>query len=185
MFFFVQTVVILVGAVLHILLDRKPNRHTKRRTVELLLIWFVAAGGVMAILGGIGHVGPDSAGVAAGIGYEPSMFQWEVGWADIAIGVAGFVCIWKRDSWMTCAVVVLAISYGGDAIGHVMQYVAHANTAPNNVWAIPSDIMQPLLVVGLLVAYRMLSRREAAAATEAEGAEAPALAEAAAADASA
>jgi hypothetical protein len=48
-----------------------------------------------------------------------------------------------------------------------MQWTVHDNTAPNNVWAIPSDILGPLLAVMLLVAYRRMSwtsRREAVAA---------------------
>ncbi len=32
-------------------------------------------------------------------------------------------------------------------IGYIMQYTVHDNTAPNNVWAIPSDILGPLLAV--------------------------------------
>ena len=39
------------------------------------------------------------------------------------------------------AVVVLAIQYGGDAIGHTMECGAHDNTAPPNIRAILSDIM--------------------------------------------
>lgn len=176
-----QTLVIVLGAVLHVLFDRNPQRRTKRRVVELFLIWFVAAGGVMAILAGLMHTGPMSADVAGGIGYRPSMFQWEIGWADIAIGVVGVACIWKRGSWLTCAVIVLAISYWGDAIGHVMQYVAHDNTAPDNVWAIPSDILQPLINICLLVAYRSLSKGQVAEMTPASTDAGPAAAEAAAA----
>ena len=38
-----------------------------------------------------------------------------------------------------------------------MQLTVHDNTAPNNVWAIPSDIFGPLLAIGLLIAYRRMS----------------------------
>lgn len=156
MFFLAQLVVVLAGSLIHIFLDRKPDRRTSRRVVELFLVWLIAAGGCMAVLAGLAHIGPNSGTVADGIGYTPSMFQWEIGWADIAIGVVGLGCIWKRDAWLTCAVTVLTISYWGDAIGHVMQYIAHDNAAPENVWAIPSDVVQPLLAVGLLLAYRSL-----------------------------
>ncbi len=183
MFFLVQMLVVVTGAVVHALVDRKPDRRTRRRVVELLLIWLLAGGGVMAIVAGILHIGPRSAEVAEGIGYRRSMFQWEIGWADIAIGVAGLLCVWKRDGWLTCAVTVLAVSYWGDAIGHVMQYSAHGNVAPDNYWAIPSDVLQPLLVVGLAVAYRRLSRPAASeTATDADRAAATAMAEAAAAE---
>ena len=54
--------------------------------------------------------------------------------------------------------------YWGDAIGHIMQYTVHDNTAPDNVWAIPSDIIGPLLAVVLLIAYRRMSWRVPVAA---------------------
>ncbi len=95
---------------------------------------------------------------AESIGYAPSMFQWEVGWGDIAVGVLGFVAIWKRDGWMSAAVVALTFSYIGDAIGHIMQLVAHNNHAPNNVWAIPSDIAQPIVLIILLLIYRKMTK---------------------------
>lgn len=46
---------------------------------------------------------------------------------------------------MAAAVVVLAIYFAGDGIGHIMQWSAHQNTAPENIWAIPSDFVQPAL----------------------------------------
>ncbi|MEQ7126737.1 DUF6790 family protein [Actinopolymorpha sp. B11F2] len=157
MWFFTLTLATLVvGALLHTLLDRDPARRTRRRMVELWLLWFVVGGGVWAIVGGISHIGPTSDQIATSIGYRQSMFQWEVGWADITVGVLGLMCIWKRDSWLTAAVVAVAILYWGDAIGHIMEWVAHDNTAPSNIGAIPSDILQPLVAVILLIAYRAL-----------------------------
>lgn len=168
MFFLFQVIVVVVGATLHVLFDRKPERRSRRRVVELYLVWLMAGGGVTAIVAGLGHTGPYSAEVAEGIGYRRSMFQWEIGWADIAIGVLGLGCIWKRGSWMTAAVTVLAISYWGDAIGHIVQYITHDNTAPENVWAIPSDLIQPALAIALLVTYRLLSREELSSDTTGE-----------------
>jgi hypothetical protein len=157
-FFIFIWITLVVGFVLHVLLDRKPNRRTSRRVVELGLLWVLAGGGAWAIFGGFGHVGPNSTEIAEEIGYEPSFFQWEVGFADIAIGVLGLMCIWLRGSFMTAAVVALVILFGGDAIGHIMQWVAHDNTDPDNIWALPSDVLQSVLAAVLLVAYRRMSR---------------------------
>jgi hypothetical protein len=155
-FFVVQWATMLVGFVVHAAVDRSPRRHTSGRLVELALLWLLVAGGFWAAVGGIFHIGPTSAQIAAGIGYAPSMFQWEVGWADIALGVLGMGCAWRRNrgGWMTAAVVALLVSYWGDGIGHIMQLVAHGNTAPENVWSLPSDFLQPLLALVLLIAYR-------------------------------
>ncbi|MDQ1306566.1 MAG: hypothetical protein QG671_2398 [Actinomycetota bacterium] len=170
-FFLAPLVLLVIGWGIHVLLDRKPNRRTGHRVVELALLWVMVWLGAWALFGGLLHLGPTAGAIAESIGYAPSMFQWEVGWADIAIGVLGVGCAWKarRDGWLTAAVVVLAISYWGDAIGHIMQYYAHDNTATSNVWAIPSDILQPLLAIILLVAYRRGERKLAAQADPAAG----------------
>ena len=155
-YFVFQWVLILAAATIHVVVDRRrhPEHRHAGRAAELYLVWILAFGGVWAIIGGIGHVSGQSGELAKSIGYAPSMFQWEVGWADIGIGVLGVVCIKKRDSWMTAAVVMLAISFGGDAIGHIIQWAKHSNTEPDNVWAIPSDILGPLVAALLLVYVR-------------------------------
>lgn len=155
-YFAIQWLVLLVGVVVHVLVDRRRHGHRDGRVVELALLWVLVFGGAYAIYGGIGHISGMSDQLAETIGYAPSMFQWEVGWGDIALGVLGVGCAWRalRGQWLTAAVVVLAVQYGGDGIGHVMQWVANDNTAPDNVWAIPSDFLQPLLAIVLLLAYR-------------------------------
>jgi hypothetical protein len=157
--FIMQWVILVVAAAIHILIDRRrhPDRRGTRRTVELALVWLLAFGGFVAISAGIGHISGTSDQLAESIGYTQSMFQWEVGWADIGIGVLGVGVIWRRDAWLTAAVVMLAISYWGDAIGHLMQWIEHDNTEPDNVWAIPSDILGPSLAIILLIWYRRLS----------------------------
>lgn len=159
-FFFLPYLVILVGATIHVFADRKENKKTARRVVELYLIWIVGVSGFFSIYGGIGHIGPTRAEIAdmIGPGYIPSMFQWENAWADIGVGVALIVSVWKRNGFMTATVLIWTILYWGDAVGHVMQLVAHDNTAIANVWTIPSDFAVPLAAVVLLIVYRRLSR---------------------------
>ena len=162
-FFAIPWVITFVGWGTHVALDKSPDRRTPRRVVELLLLWLLVFGGIWALVAALGHLGPNSGEIAEGIGYAPSMFQWEVGWADAAIGVLGIGCIWMRDQWLTAAVVTLSICYLGDAIGHVMQYTVHDNTATNNVWAIPSDILGPVLAIGLLITLRRMQSSDDAA----------------------
>jgi hypothetical protein len=170
-FFLTQWILLIIGWLVHFALDRSPYRRSRSRLIELALLWLLVGGGAWAILGALGHIGPYSTRTAAQIGYLPSMFQWEVGWGDMALGVLGIGCAWRRlrGSWLTAAVVVLVIAFGGDAIGHLMQLVAHNNTAPANVWSLPSDIAQPVLAVVLLIAYRHtpLGRVEPTQATRA------------------
>lgn len=155
MFYFViPWILLVVGIAATVLLDRHEARRSGPRLVEIALLWVVVGLAVWGLIGVLGHIGPDSEQMAVSIGYAPSMFQWEVGFGDLALSTLGIVAFWWRDRWMTAAVVALAISYWGDAIGHIMQYVGDGNVAPNNVWAIPSDIVQPLLGIVLLVLYR-------------------------------
>ncbi|WP_188193560.1 DUF6790 family protein [Nonomuraea sp. SYSU D8015] len=150
-----------VAALVHTLVDGAPARRTRHRVIELWLLWFVAGGGVLAMFGGLMHIGPYAPQIADSIGFARSPFQWEVGWADIAVGLIGLLSIWNRGSFMTAAVIALAVLYWGDAAGHIMQWVAHDNTAPYNIWTIPTDILQPLIAVVLLILYRRgdVSRR--------------------------
>ena len=155
-FFASSWVITIIGWVIHVFADKHANRRTGHRVLELFYLWFLVVTGAFAILGGIGHVSGMSNELAIQIGYTQSMFQWEVGWGDIALGVVLVMVAKKsfRDGWLTAGVVVLTIQYGGDAIGHIMEYVAHNNTAPSNVWAIPSDIAQPIIAVVVLIIYR-------------------------------
>jgi hypothetical protein len=107
-------------------------------------------------LAGLGLIDGAASRDAVSGGYTPSMYAWEVGWADIAMGILGVACAREglRGQWMTAAVTVLAISFGGDAIGHVMAWSAHHDTKALNVWAIPVDIFQAGLGVLLLLMYR-------------------------------
>jgi hypothetical protein len=155
-FFVVQWAILIVGFAIHALVDRSALHRTSSRVVELALLWLVVGNGVFLVLEGLAHIGPTSNALATSIGYAASMFQWEVGWADIALGVLGMGCAWRanRGGWLTATVVSTVIALWGDAIGHVMQWVAHGNTAPSNVYVLPGDVLMPLLMAVLLVMYR-------------------------------
>lgn len=160
-YFFLPFIVAIIGALIH----TRRTHTTGARTLELWFVWWVVASGVVGILGGLAHIGPNSDDTAEGIGYTQSMFQWEVGWNDIGMAVLMLGVAWRRDlGWMTAAVVMWAIGYGGDAIGHAMQWIAHDNTSPSNVWALPADIIGPVVAIGLLAAYWRARKEEGAAA---------------------
>jgi hypothetical protein len=155
-FFLSAWVVTALGWAIHVLVDGVPDRRTGPRMIELLLLWLLVTTGVYGLVGGFGHISGMSDELAEQIGYQQSMFQWEVGWGDIALSILLIGCAVPalRGTWMTAAVVVLAVQYGGDGIGHVMECVAHGNTAPSNVWAIPSDFLQPIFAIALLIVHR-------------------------------
>jgi hypothetical protein len=153
-FFITPWVIFILGVAINFLVDRHPSRRTGARFVEIALLWNLVWFGAWGLIGVAGHLGPTSGQIAESIGYAQSMFQWEVGFGDLVLVVLAIGSYWMRDRWMTAAVIAIAIAFWGDAIGHVMSYYSDGNTAPNNVWAIPSDILQPLIGVVLLVLYR-------------------------------
>ena len=155
-FFAAFWVILVLGFLTRWWADRRRHGSRPHRAAELLLVWVVVLGGLWTILAGLGLIDGDAHRDAISGGYTPSMYAWEIGWADIAIGALGLACAREalRGQWMTAAVTVLAISFGGDAIGHVMAWSAHGDTAAANVWAIPADVLQAGLAVLLLIIYR-------------------------------
>lgn len=111
--------------------------------------------GVVGLYTFAGHVFAP-AQVAANIGWPTSPFQYEVGMADLTVGVLGILAF-RRDFGFRWATTVAAICWlGGDAIGHLRQIVMTNNYAPGNagpwLW---SDILAPLtLLVTLLILKR-------------------------------
>lgn len=151
-FFVFQWAVVLVGFALHAVLDRSSFRRTGGRIAELAALWLVVVMGAFTVFGGVFHIGPTSTDIANQIGYAPSMFQWEVGWADIAVGLAMIAVVMRRfrGAWATATLSILAVYFVGDGIGHIMALVAHGNTAPDNVGAMPSDFLLPLVAFVLV-----------------------------------
>ena len=90
---------------------------------------------------------------AADIGWQTSPFQFEVGMADLAVGVTACVAFRRALAFKEAAVIAASISLLGDAVGHVHQMLAAGNFAPGNA-GIPffTDIICPVLAISLLLA---------------------------------
>jgi hypothetical protein len=97
---------------------------------------------------------------AALIGWEVSPFQFEVGMADLAIGLTACIAFWRDLSFKAAAVSVASIFLLGDAVGHVRQMWIAGNFAPGNA-GVPfyTDLICPLLAIALLF---IASRRRVA-----------------------
>lgn len=116
--------------------------------------------GVTGLWAGIAHVFiPHVA--AAHIGWEVSPFQYEVGMADLAVGITACLAFWRTWEFRAAAVCAASIFLLGDAIGHVRQMLAVGNFAPGNA-GVPfyMDIIAPLLAIALLVAARPAKTRQ-------------------------
>jgi hypothetical protein len=150
----VYALVAVLGAAIH--LWRHPADRAADRAVEVALVWWIVVTiGVAGIVGAGFHLF-DGPHIAREIGFTrgDGGFQTEVGFSDLALGVAAVLCIWFRDRYLLAVIIVVAISLWGDAYGHIHQEVVNDNHAPDNSGAILyADILFPL-VAAILYAAR-------------------------------
>lgn len=157
MIYVLYLLVALLGAVVH--LWRHPDDRVPARAVEVVLVWWIVVTiGVAGIVGGLFHLF-DGPAIAKEIGFTrgDGGFQTEVGFGDLALGVAAVLCIWFRDRYLLAVIVMAAISLWGDAYGHIHQEVVNDNHDPDNTGPILyTDILIPLVAIVLYAARERL-----------------------------
>ncbi len=129
----------------------RPRESAPGRFLAWILLLPI---GVTGLWAGIAHVAfPHVA--AAHIGWEVSPFQYEVGMADLAIGITACLAFWRSWEFRAAAVCAATVFLWGDAVGHVREMVTAGNFAPGNA-GLPffMDILAPLLAIVLLAASR-------------------------------
>jgi hypothetical protein len=118
---------------------------------ERFLAWILLLPiGVTGLWAGISHVFFPAI-AAAHIGWQVSPFQFEVGMADLAIGVTACIAFWRDLSFKTGAVFAASIFLLGDAIGHIREMAEAGNFAPGNA-GLPfyMDVICPVLAIALV-----------------------------------
>ena len=159
---------ILVGAGLHIALDKHQDARTPRRIVELFLLYFFVIGvGFQGVYAFVGHT-LFANETAKQIGWPAgNPFQFEVAIADLTIGVLGILCIWIRENFWYATGIANAVWVFGVSYGHVYQAVVNGNYSPDNLGLLFfSTLLLAIILLGLLVAYRALSQRARASVRE-------------------
>jgi len=149
MFFFIFPAIALIGAVAQLFIQKEPR--TRERVVEVVLRWWlVVTIGATGVFAWSGHIFRADE-VAESIGFPPdNPFQWEVAWANMALGLIGIICAWRRDFWWPTAIAAAAY-LGGAAWGHIYELVEHDNHHENNSGPVLYlDIITPLVALALL-----------------------------------
>jgi hypothetical protein len=119
----------------------------------LIYLLFIYVG-LMGILTAYAHVF-RSAETSASIGWLPSPFEYEVGMADLTIGVLGVLCLWVRGNFWLAAAIANAVWLLGDAVGHIREMTLHNNHAANNSGLfLLAEITTPILILFLALYYR-------------------------------
>lgn len=131
---------------------RAPRPLTQDFVVDRGLRYlFIFPFGLMGLWAFVGHVMfPDRA--AAAIGWAPSPFQFEVGYANLGIGLASLYAAYA-GFYARVAVAIAASSFLiGAGIGHVVDISEHGNLAAGNAGPIlVSDFLTPIVVLALLI----------------------------------
>jgi hypothetical protein len=130
------------------------TRHIPQ-VAERFLSWILLSVGLEGLWAGLTHVFfPETA--ARFIGWQVSPFQFEIGIADIALGVTAALSFWRPITFKAAVVTFVFIFYVGLAIGHIRQIVTTGDMAAGNAGLLlVLTIIKPALLVGLLIAARI------------------------------
>jgi hypothetical protein len=150
---------------------RAPRPVTREAVVDKLLRYFLLIPvGIMGLWGFVGHVF-FPAQSAASIGWAPSPFQFEVGVANLGLGLAGIYAAFSRFEARVAASIPAVCFLGGAAVLHITDIVVSGNLAPGNAGPILlTDLLTPLVLIVLLVlaALKQRAKSPATLALEAE-----------------
>jgi hypothetical protein len=151
----------LVAASVHLGFSAK-RRSGAATIVETYLIYllFIYVG-LMGLFTAYFHVfEPNRA--SASIGWAPSPFEYEVGMADLTMGVLGVLCVvFRREFWLATAI-GNAVWFLGDALGHIREVMVHNNHAGNNAGIfLVFELVVPVLMLVLVFCYRHLTLNDA------------------------
>ncbi|MFO1132793.1 MAG: DUF6790 family protein [Hyphomicrobiales bacterium] len=125
---------------------RHDGQSFAARLLDWLLLLPVGVGGVWA---GFFHITfPQMA--AQSIGWQPSPFQFEIGVADAAIGVAGIVSFWRTLPYKAAVVLYIVLFNLGVAVGHIRDAMA-GNFAPNNFGLLLAVTLAEMILLPILL----------------------------------
>ena len=118
---------------------------------RLLRYLFVFPLGVQGLWAFCGHVFlPEEA--ASAIGWAPSPFQYEVGVANLGLGLASFYAAFGGFAARAATAIAASCFLAGAGFGHVMDILAGDNFAPGNAGPILiTDFLTPIAILVLLI----------------------------------
>lgn len=143
------TLIAIVGASIHLALSpkRRSSATAVAGTYLLYLLFFYV--GLMGILTAYAHVFRPVE-TSASIGWPTSPYEYEVGMADLTVGVLGVLCLRFRGNFWLATAIANAVWLLGDAVGHVQQMKLNNNHAANNSGIfLVTEFVMPLVILSL------------------------------------
>src|SRR5271156_5222819 len=150
-------VLAILAASIHLVVSPKRRRGAITIVSTYLLYLLFIYVGLMGLFTAYYHVfRPIEA--SASIGWSTSPYEYEVGMADLTVGVLGVLCLVFRDGFWLATAIAEAVWLLGDAIGHIREMVLHNNHAENNAGIfLIFELLMPILILALVIYYRRLT----------------------------
>jgi hypothetical protein len=144
--YYLPPVGFIVAVVISLVRDGSTNWQSNALAAGLT--WLVGVAGFVFAGGHLFY--PET--TAEMIGWPTSPFQWEIGLANLGIGVLGAMATsFDRDFWLA-TIVAFSIYYLGAAVGHVREMITSKNFAPGNAgYAFWFDVLAPAVLIALYI----------------------------------
>jgi hypothetical protein len=151
-------VLALVAASIHLAFSRERRSNAAAIVATYLLYLLFIYVGLMGLFTAYYHVfRPMEA--SASIGWATSPYEYEVGMADLTVGVLGVLCVIFRGNFWLATAIAEAVWLLGDAVGHIREMVVHHNHAENNAGIfLIFELAMPVLILGLVFYHRRVTR---------------------------
>jgi hypothetical protein len=147
----------VLAASLHLMLSSQRRSSARAIAATYLIYFLFFYVGIMGVFTAYAHVFRPLQ-TSASIGWATSPYEYEVGMADLTVGVLGILCLWIRGNFWLATAIANAVWLLGDAIGHLREVLLHNNHAANNSGIfIYAEIITPLLILFLALYHHRTS----------------------------
>ena len=146
-------VLAIVAASLHLVFSAKRRSSGAAIAGTYLVYFFFIYVGLMGLLTAYAHVWRP-AQTSASIGWLPSPYEYEVGMADLTVGVLWVLCLWFRGNFWLATAIANAVWLLGDAVGHRQVILANNHAANNSGIFLVAEIMMPVIILFLALYHR-------------------------------
>ena len=150
--FFIVAILSTIAKVRRGRLGRRPVSVSTTLWAELVFYHI----GFSLIWAGVFHAFFQTI-AAPNIGWQPSPFEYELGWLEIAIGITALLSRGRGRAWRMAVTIPFVIFMLAAAAQHIDQIVKLHNYAPGNagigmLWF--GDIFSPLFIAGTALLSR-------------------------------
>jgi hypothetical protein len=136
----------LAAGLVMLLLDKgSKDIHTISQT--LLLYQLTVTIGLMGLLSAYGHLFMSDK-IAKQIGWQTgSMFQIELGYCCLGMGLMGILSFWFRDNFWLATIIFTSSFLLGATLVHIKEMKKNKNFSPGNSISTIPDILIPVTLI--------------------------------------